>query len=114
MYFAPYMFYYYQACKKDTREEYYEKMKELDKRFASDHLKNILKMQGYYVKSAQILSEYYDLSYDLATKLRILEDQVPPRDFDEVKKIVESEFGKPIHEVYKTFDEKAFAAASIG
>lgn len=89
----------------------------MSKRYAPDHLKNILKMKGYYVKSAQLfsnLSGYYGFSGYHTSEYRILEDQVPPRDFEKVKEIVESEFGKPIHEVYKTFDEKAFAAASIG
>ena len=47
-------------------------------------------------------------------EFKILLDKVPPRDFDVIKKIVESELGTPISEVFKTFNEEALAAASIG
>lgn len=39
---------------------------------------------------------------------------MPPRDFPTIKKIVEDELGKPIGEIFKSFDEDAIAAASIG
>ena len=106
MYFAPSMPYYYLASKIRSDEERYEKIRELNKTYAPDHLKNILKMKGYYVKSAQIFnvfSGFYGIQSN--DEYSILVDQVPPRDFEVVKEIVESEFGKPIHEVYKTFDE---------
>ena len=47
-------------------------------------------------------------------EFKILLDKVPPRDFEVVKKIIESELGKTMEEVFKDFDEQALAAASIG
>ena len=55
-----------------------------------------------------LLPEAYENSF------KILLDKVPPREFEVVKSIIERELGKPIDEVFKTFDEKALAAASIG
>ena len=39
---------------------------------------------------------------------------MPPRPTAEIIAIIESEFGCPIHEVFKTFDETPLGAASIG
>ena len=47
-------------------------------------------------------------------EFKVLLDRVPPRDTETIIKIVESELGRPISEVFKTFDETALAAASIG
>ena len=44
-------------------------------------------------------------------EFKILLDKVPPRDFDVIKKIIESELCTPINEVFKTFNEEALAAA---
>lgn len=57
---------------------------------------------------ADLLPEAYD------TALKVLLDAVPPRDTQTIIKIIETELGKPISEIFKFFDEKALAAASIG
>ena len=46
--------------------------------------------------------------------LKVLLDEVPPREFKIVKSIIEAELGKPMSEIFSSFDEKALAAASIG
>ena len=89
-------------------------MNELHKTYAPELLNIILRMRGYYVKGAQmcvgsgLLPDAYENSF------KILLDKVPPRDFDVIKAILEEELGKPIGDVFKSFDEKAIAAASIG
>jgi ubiquinone biosynthesis protein len=47
-------------------------------------------------------------------EFKILLDKVPPRDFEVIKNIIESELGTQINEVFKNFNEEALAAASIG
>jgi ubiquinone biosynthesis protein len=71
-------------------------------------------MRGYYIKAAQMCvgADLLPEAYDKA--LKVLLDEVPPRDTQTIIKIIEFELGKPISEIFKTFDEKALAAASIG
>ncbi len=67
-----------------------------------------------YVKFGQILSNRPGiLPDDLIAELSRLQDQVASFPFEEVKQIIESEFGKPLHEVYPEFSEKPVASASI-
>ena len=46
--------------------------------------------------------------------LSVLQDQVPAKDFSIVKEVVESEYNKPLPEVFTTFEEEPIGAASIG
>jgi ubiquinone biosynthesis protein len=67
-----------------------------------------------YIKFGQVLSNRPGiLPDDLVAELSRLQDQVASFPFEEVKQIIESEFGKPIHEVYPEFSEKPVASASI-
>jgi predicted unusual protein kinase regulating ubiquinone biosynthesis (AarF/ABC1/UbiB family) len=51
---------------------------------------------------------------DLRAKLATLRDDVPPVPFSELEKLMRREFGGPLQRVFSEFDERAFAAASIG
>jgi len=67
------------------------------------------------VKLGQILSTRPDLvPVQYIEELVKLQDNVPPFDFDEVSTTVETEFGAPLYELFKTFDEIPMASASIG
>jgi hypothetical protein len=46
--------------------------------------------------------------------MSILQDQCPPKDFAIVKSIIESEYGKPLNDVFSTFEHETIGAASIG
>lgn len=46
--------------------------------------------------------------------MSVLQDECPSQPFEVVKSIVESEYGKSIHDVFETFEEKPIGAASIG
>ncbi len=67
-----------------------------------------------FVKFGQILSSRRDLiDESFYNELRKLQDSVPPFPGADAVKIVERELGRPLSEVFKTFDEKPIAAASI-
>jgi ubiquinone biosynthesis protein len=67
-----------------------------------------------WVKAGQVLSTRRDLiPADVADELATLQDQVPPFPGAEARAIVEASLGKPIAELYASFDETPLASASI-
>ena len=76
-------------------------------------------MKGAAMKLGQLASFYefgapgeYMSTYRDA--LTMLQNSAPPMDPEASKQVIEEEFGKPVHEVFATFDDQAVAAASIG
>ncbi|MFA5903175.1 MAG: AarF/UbiB family protein [Desulfobacula sp.] len=68
-----------------------------------------------FIKMGQVLSSRPDLiPVDLLNELTKLQDHVPPFEFEHVKTIIESEFGKPCDQVFLSMEAKPFASASIG
>jgi ubiquinone biosynthesis protein len=68
-----------------------------------------------YIKLGQILSTRPDLvPVDFTNELSKLQDNVPTFAFSAVKRIIETEFGSPLEELFDFFDEVPFASASIG
>ena len=78
------------------------------------------RMRGAAMKVGQMLSmvEFDGLPEDqqreLQQKLSALRDGVPPVPFARVEKLLRTELGGPLSRVFSDFDERAFAAASIG
>ncbi|HET7221766.1 MAG TPA: ubiquinone biosynthesis regulatory protein kinase UbiB [Rhodanobacteraceae bacterium] len=67
-----------------------------------------------WVKAGQVLSTRRDLiPEDVADELAHLQDQVAPFPGAEARAIVEESLGKPIGELYASFDEAPLASASI-
>ena len=103
---APMVIAYSTADKKD--------MEKLHEKWAPEMLRIVLSQRGYYIKAAQmmcgvgILPDAYDES------LKVLLDDVPPRDTKLIRSIVEKELAIPIEEVFSTFENKPIGAASIG
>src|ERR1700719_3576975 len=77
-------------------------------------------MRGAAMKVGQVLSmiEFDGLPEDqrdaLQAKLAELRDDVPPVPFSKLERLMRDEFGGPLSRVFSEFDERAFAAASIG
>jgi predicted unusual protein kinase regulating ubiquinone biosynthesis (AarF/ABC1/UbiB family) len=77
-------------------------------------------MRGAAMKVGQMLSmvEFDGLEEDersgLQQRLASLRDDVPPVAFADLEKLMRREFGGPLSRVFSEFDERAFAAASIG
>jgi ubiquinone biosynthesis protein len=68
-----------------------------------------------YIKLGQVLSTRPDLApTEYVDELAKLQDEVPPFSFDEVKAVVEAEFGRISEEVFDALEEHPLASASIG
>lgn len=68
-----------------------------------------------FIKLGQIASTRADvIPQDIIVELKKLQDEVPPVPYEEIKKVVETSLGQPIDKIYKRFDEKPLATASIG
>ncbi|ARP42765.1 ABC1 kinase family protein [Geobacillus thermodenitrificans] len=68
-----------------------------------------------FIKLGQIASTRPDLiPRYIICELEKLQDQVPPFPFPEVRRIVETELGGPLEELFRSFDEIPLAAASLG
>ena len=78
------------------------------------------RMRGAAMKVGQMLSmvEFDGLDSDqqeeLNRKLATLRDGIPPLPFERLEKLLRAELGAPLETVFSEFDERAFAAASIG
>src|SRR4051794_32348434 len=77
-------------------------------------------MKGAAMKLGQVMSfldvglvpeEYRE---DFQRKLGELRDAAPKVRFSDMRKVIESDLGAPLDEVFATFDEEPIAAASIG
>lgn len=67
-----------------------------------------------YVKMGQIMSMRSDmLPTEYCEELTKLRSNVAPLDLETVKKAIETELGKPISEMFESFDEKPLGSASI-
>jgi ubiquinone biosynthesis protein len=67
-----------------------------------------------FIKLGQVMSTRPDLfAPEIIGQLRHLQDRLPPFSFAKVKRTIEEDFGKPLDQLFKSFDEKPVAAASV-
>ena len=67
-----------------------------------------------FIKLGQMLSTRPDLlGEQVASDLAALQDRLPPFDGALARRTVEEEFGRPVSELFRQFDNRAVAAASI-
>jgi ubiquinone biosynthesis protein len=67
-----------------------------------------------FIKFGQVLSSRPDLlSTEFVKELTKLQDSVPPFPFGDVKALIEAQFGRPLTEVFASFEEEPLAAASL-
>lgn len=72
-------------------------------------------MKGAAMKIGQVASQYQDLfPPEIANALKKLQRQAPAVAFSVIRGQVERELGKPLEQIFKSFEEKSFASASIG
>lgn len=67
-----------------------------------------------FIKFGQILSLRPDvLPAEYITEFERMQDRVPPIPFKEIKKAMEEEFHKPLHQIFASFDSTPIASASL-
>ena len=67
-----------------------------------------------YIKLGQIVSSGQGIFPDeLVEEFKLCRDQVPPEPFETVRRVVEEDLGRPLEEVFASFDRQCLAAASI-
>jgi ubiquinone biosynthesis protein len=96
--------------------------KRLDKKGFKNEQANPVKIKtvfeelgGTFIKLGQLLSLRPDLiPKEYCDEFSKLQDNVKPFSAEEAKKIIEHELKKPLKEIFKDFDSKPLAAASIG
>jgi len=80
-----------------------------------ERLRHALEALGpTFVKLGQMLSTRPDiLPRNYIIELEKLQNQVAPLPTGEIKQVIESELGKPISEIFSSFDDQPLAAASL-
>ncbi|MDH0717687.1 ABC1 kinase family protein [Acinetobacter junii] len=72
-------------------------------------------MKGAVMKVGQIASQYKDIfPPEVAKAIAKLQRQAPAMPFAAIQQQVEKELGKPLNQIFSSFETKPFAAASIG
>jgi predicted unusual protein kinase regulating ubiquinone biosynthesis (AarF/ABC1/UbiB family) len=100
----------------------FQSVDERSKDLLDTHLRNALliversqELKGTFLKLMQMLSMRSDLlPPDVLQVLSVVQSEVPPMPYAMIRKQIVEEFGKPPEELYATFAEGAFAAASLG
>ena len=83
-------------------------------------VEQLSRMRGAAMKVGQLFSMIEldglpeEQRAELESKLATLRDDVPPVPFSKLEKLMRKELGGPLSSVFSSFDERAFAAASIG
>jgi predicted unusual protein kinase regulating ubiquinone biosynthesis (AarF/ABC1/UbiB family) len=92
-----------------------------EKRMADRHRKRAVQFRetavrlgGVLIKLGQFVGSRVDVMPEpYIQELMKLQDEVPPEDYFAVKELVESEFSRPIAEIYAEFNPVPIAAASL-
>lgn len=76
--------------------------------------KRFVKLGSSYIKLGQIISSGEGLfPAQLVSEFKLLRDQVPPENFSDIKRVIESEFSRPIESIFSYIHPEPVAAASI-
>jgi predicted unusual protein kinase regulating ubiquinone biosynthesis (AarF/ABC1/UbiB family) len=78
--------------------------------------RTIVQLQGLYIKVGQLISIMTNfLPGEFRDQLEGLQDQVPPRPYEDIERRVRDEFGgRSPDELFQSFDRRPIASASIG
>ncbi|MCS5635768.1 MAG: AarF/UbiB family protein, partial [Myxococcota bacterium] len=96
------------------RETTPEQFSVIHQRAAKRVLALALDLRGVMIKLCQAVATRADIfPKEFIEELKQCHDAVPPKSFDAVRRVVESEFGKPLDAVFACFDETPLASASL-
>jgi predicted unusual protein kinase regulating ubiquinone biosynthesis (AarF/ABC1/UbiB family) len=74
-----------------------------------------VELGGLLIKLGQFFSTRVDILPQSTTReLANLQDEVPPVAYQDICQVLESEFGRPLHEIYRNLDPIPRASASLG
>ena len=77
--------------------------------------KTLFELEGLLIKMGQLLSIREDLfPNEFIRHIQDLTDQVPPSSWEEIKEIIEAEWGGPLDQFLLHVEKNAIASASIG
>jgi predicted unusual protein kinase regulating ubiquinone biosynthesis (AarF/ABC1/UbiB family) len=83
--------------------------------YTSAFRKLAVQMGGVMIKMGQFLSSRLDvLPREITAELSGLQDEVQPENVEDIRKVIESEYGVPLEQRFADFDPQPIAAASIG
>ncbi len=93
-----------------------------EKSMLDTHIRNAMRivessteLKGAFMKLVQMLSMRDDILPGEALEiLSVVQSQVPPMKYSEIRRQLESEIGGEPEELFGSFDREAFAAASLG
>jgi predicted unusual protein kinase regulating ubiquinone biosynthesis (AarF/ABC1/UbiB family) len=104
-----------QFQKQQPRQKQQRRLEEFHAATAPKILSIILDMRGIFVKLGQIVSTVgVGLVPDAYVEtLKVLQDGVPPKSYEEIARIIESTTGQRMEELFASFDETPLGAASI-
>lgn len=109
--------YLWEALKRPFRSVDQRKQALLDThiRTAMRIVESSKELKGAFMKLVQMLSMRDDLLPAEALQvLSVVQSQVPPMDYAEIRAQVKRELGRTPEQLFRAFDEEAFAAASLG
>ncbi|MEW6161899.1 MAG: AarF/ABC1/UbiB kinase family protein [Nitrospirota bacterium] len=92
-----------------------ERLKKLHRKNAIFFRGKALEMKGIMIKVGQFLSSRVDfLPDEYTSELSLLQDSVPPHDYNKIKKRIIKELGAPPEDIFLKFNTEPIAAASLG
>ncbi|MEW6214158.1 MAG: AarF/UbiB family protein [Nitrospirota bacterium] len=92
-----------------------QRLEALHKRNAILIREKALEMKGLMIKVGQFLSSRIDfLPDEYTSELSLLQDSVPPHDYNKIRKRIIDELGAPPEDIFLKFNTEPIAAASLG
>jgi ubiquinone biosynthesis protein len=84
-------------------------------RFAARFVRIATRFRGGLIKLGQVASLRIDVLPDSMTEELVkLQDRVPPHSFEEIEDQIERELGRPVNELFQSFEQTPVASASLG